>query len=59
MDPIKDLKMKVIEEFMRFMKATNLGLQYDYNRIIDKISFIEYSEEIKNADFIYQYLMNK
>ncbi len=59
MDPIKDMKMKVIEEFMRFMKAANLGLRYDYVRIMDKISFIEYSEEIKNADFVYQHLMNK
>lgn len=59
MDPIKDLKMKVIEEFMRFMEATSLGLHYDHSRIIDKISFIEYADEIKNAEFIYQYLMNK
>lgn len=58
MDPIAELKAQVIEEFLKLMEATNLGLQCDYSDIMDKISFIEYSDSIKNADFIYQYLKN-
>lgn len=59
MDPIIVMKTQVIENFLELMKFTNLGISKDYSSIIDKISFIEYAEDMKNADFIYQYLINK
>lgn len=59
MDPIDELKRKVISEFMQFMQNASLGIYKDYNHIIDEISFIEYLGEVKNKDFIYCYLMNK
>lgn len=59
MDPIKTMKLKVINDFIHLMDKIELGKIPNYTNIMDQISFIEFYDEVKNFEFVYQYLINK
>ncbi len=55
MDVIKDMQDMVIEEFKKFLDYSEIGKEYNYSGILNKISFINTLEELDRPFFIYEY----
>lgn len=58
MDAIGNLKLKVIENFNKFLKRLNKGYIDDYSMILHQISFIQTCQYFDKIDGIYEFLIN-
>lgn len=59
MDPIKQLKQCILEEYKIFLKNAHCGKMIDYTHIMNMICYLETQGDIINSEFVYSKLMNK
>ena len=58
-DAIANMKLKIIQDFDRYLKRASYGYYEDYSYILHKIAFIQSISSIDNIDSIYGFLINK
>ena len=58
-DAIANMKLKIIQDFDRYLKRASYGYYDDYLYILHKIAFIQSFSSIDNIDSIYGFLINK
>lgn len=56
---VQEMKHAVIKEYQKYLKNLFLGIQTDYQHILDMINFIEVGEVVDNPEMIANYLINK
>ena len=58
-DAIANMKLKIIQDFGRYLKRASYGYYDDYSYILHKIAFTQSFSSIDNIDSIYGFLINK
>ena len=58
MDAIEELKLQVINDFIKFMSMAEIGIIKDYSMILHKISFIQSCSSFDKVNNIYEFLKN-
>ena len=58
-DAIANMKLKIIQDFDRYLKRASYGYYDVYSYILHKIAFIQSFSSIDNIDSIYGFLINK
>jgi hypothetical protein len=53
------LKRKIIAEYNKMLAALFVGKSYDYDYILDMITFIEMGSATNNPELIQNYYLNK
>lgn len=59
MDPIKQLKQNILEEYKIFLKNAHCGKIVNYDHIMNMIYYLETQGDVMNSEFIYSKLINK
>ena len=53
------LKLKIIEEYNKMVNALFVGKSFDYDYILDMITFLEIGSATNNPELIQNYYLNK
>ena len=56
---MQPLKRKIIEEYNKLIQSLFVGKSFDYDYILDMITFIEMGSATNNPELIQNYYLNK
>lgn len=56
---MRPLKRKIIEEYNKLVDSLSVGKTYNYDYILDMITFIEVGSKTDNPELILNHFLNK